>query len=195
VITLTEAKEALSITGSSQDAAVQRLIDRATDTLGRELLMYLGPDAPQTEVKDTEYPALYVLLDAEPTATPALVMSTRADIFSAWEITDPAEYALEGRRVYHRTGWPIGLGVVKAEYEAGYAPGAGPQRLQDLVLQAVTERWNSNLAGAQVGSGIKSETIGDYSYTNFTAAELAAAAAALGSSWQDYVSKWRRRLI
>jgi hypothetical protein len=195
VITLAEAKEALSITDSAQDAAVQRLIDRATDTLGRELLLYLGPEAPQSEVKDTEYPALYITLDAVPTATPALVMSTRSDIFSAWEITDPAEYALEGQRVYHRTGWPIGLGVVKAEYEAGYAAGAGPQRLQDLVLQAITERWNSNLAGAQVGSGIKSETIGDYSYTNFTAAELAAAAAALGSSWEDYIKRWRRRLI
>src|ERR1043166_4421379 len=132
MITLAEAKDALGIVGDAEDAAVQRMIDRATATLGRELLRYLGLPASRTEIKDVRGSGWFVVLDEEPAAMPALAMATRKDAFDAWVTTDPAKYRVDGQRVYHRTWWPAGRGTVRAIYTAGFAAGAGPQELQDL---------------------------------------------------------------
>jgi hypothetical protein len=83
---------------------------------------------------------------------------------------------------------------VRVTYVAGYEPGAGPPELQAIVLRLVVDAWEA-IQGAGVASGIKSETLGDRSYTYFTAAEISGAAAHIGADWTNLSNRWRRRLL
>jgi len=183
----------------TDETAVRDLIERSTATLGRELLYYLGPPLERVQLINGGCQA--VELEDEPTADTTLAVETRDDIFSTFEVLDELDddgepnYALDGRHLVHRTFWPAGRKTVRVTYTAGFDEGTGPQHFQNLVLEMVVEGWQAAQAAAAVSAGIKSEEIGDYKYTNFTAAELEAAASRLGTSWEAFVKRWKRHLI
>lgn len=200
MIALETALAKLPAAAASQQEAVRDAIERATATLGRHVLYYLGPPLERVETYDGDGTDIH--LEEIPTPDTDLSVETRDDMFSDWEALDELDddakpnYVLDGRTLVHRTGWPTGRKTVRVTYVAGWDEGEGPIHFQTLVLAMVVAGWNEDTAAAAIAGGLKSERIGDYQYENFTAAELeAAASAAAGSSWEDVAKQWRRRLI
>jgi len=193
--------QAVAVIGPvNNEPLLQRLIESATGTLGRTLLRYLGPPLQRTEVRDGTG-GYSIWLREDPTPDSVVSVRTRPDIFQPWtDLANPdpdtgqVVYALDGRRLDSRSGWPVGRSTVEITYTAGFGADEGPVELQELVLQMVADRWASLPTQGGVG-GIKSETIGDYSYTNFTAAEIAGIAGGLGLDWEKFARQWKRHLI
>lgn len=71
-------------------------------------------------------------------------------------------------------------------YWRGYAEDEIPADIRDLVLALVRFRWADQLAGRM---GLKSETIGGYSYTRFGSDDLEAV-----SGW-DTLRAWKRPVV
>lgn len=188
-------------TGATDEQDIANRIEGATATLGRELLRYLGPVLERVEVTQVD-PCGTVIVLEEPVAEGTdVVIETRDTVFDDWEelaeLDDDAKrnYVVEGREIMLRTAWGGGKNTVRVTYSAGYNEGEGPTHFQELVLAMVVNGWNADQSSVISGGGLKSETIGDYKYENFTAAELEAAAAAIGDSWQGFVKKWKRMLV
>ncbi len=188
-------------TAATDEQDIADRIEGATATLGRELLRYLGPVLERTEVTQVD-PCGTVIVLEEPVAEGSTVtIETRDTVFDDWEtlaaLDDEGKrnYVVEGREIMLRTAWAGGKNTVRVTYSAGYDEGEGPTHFQELVLQMVVDKWNADQSSVTVGAGLKSEDLGDYSYENFTAAELAAAASAIGTSWESFVAKWRRKLV
>ena len=102
-------------------------------------------------------------------------------------------YASAGYAIYHRqgmlyyeSGWSSGIRNVRASYNAGYAE-ATPEReeLRELcnALVALTYKTKESL-------GMKSETIGNYSYTN---ADLKGIQLMFGVDGARIINRYRRK--
>lgn len=176
-------------TDESEDVTVARMIQEATAALGRELNRYLGEPMLRTELKCGGYPPGHreVFLEQDPviTISQPLTVETRTDPFSAWSTMDPADYAIDGRAILHVDRFPPGRSTTRVTYYAGYALGQGPEELRHLVLQLVAKRWTERKQDGQ-GLLMKSETLGDYSYTR---GDIEAV-----QGWEAVVQRWRRRL-
>jgi hypothetical protein len=177
VIPVAEVRDALGV-GAEHDTTLARLIQEATAALGRALGRYLGSPVERREVKCG---GTVVFLVDDPTDEEVTV-ETRPSAFDQWEAVDIADVVVEGREVWTRHGFPAGGKTVRVTYMAGYAIGEGPEELRGLVLDLVKLKWNERGA---VGL-MKSETLGDYSYTRGDMEKLA--------SWGEVVNHWRRRL-
>jgi hypothetical protein len=189
VIPLSLVKSRLKITGTgddtvANDAVLQRLIDGATAALSRELGRYLGPPAEQRETRHGgPYKGLPVIfLFQDPVADTDVTVATRTAPGQAWEDVDAADYVLEGRALRHASAWPAGRANVRIIYTAGYAVGAGPLELLDLVTDLVALRWGARSENA----AMQSETFGDYSYTRRDLDGV--------EGWQTTAGRWRRAM-
>jgi hypothetical protein len=181
VIPLYEVAEELGLE-QSDHAKLQRRIDGATALLGRELNRFLG--TPTEVVELYRGGKSLVVLNDEPVAIedelePTVVVEIRASLADAWEVAELTDYVLEGRALRHLDRWPQG---VRVTYNRGFETGDGPAELQAVVRRMVLDEWNADNAGE-----MKSETIGDYSYTR---ADLAAAVP--GGDWEAFAKRWRR---
>lgn len=120
----------------------------------------------------------------------------------SWEEVEDAEEVFELRpsaRVQKLeridgSGWARGM-EYKLTWNDGFT--TAPTDIKGLVIEAVRKQREALLAGAAVALGegvLKSETIGDYSYT----LDLSAAAVALNTSTllanmtTDTINRWRR---
>jgi len=165
---------------------IQRLIDQATAQLGRELNRYLGTPAPVTEYHRGR--GSLILLHDDPVAVddepdPVVVVESRASVTDAWETVDAGDYAVDGRALRHGSRWPAG---VRVTYSRGFEVGDGPEELRGVIYGMVEMAWLANN-----DDGIKSETLGDHSWTKYDIATAAGGAA----EWQAIASRWRRQSI
>lgn len=159
MIRTSEAVELLCLT-DADTALVRKMIARATDTLGRHLGgLYLGEPTHRSQLFCGGHDV--VALDQTPTDGVVTVW-TRRDVFDAWTILDTTLWRLEGWHVFARTYFPAGRLTVKVEYPVGWEPGTGPEELQQLVREMLAVAYGS---GEGIAAGMKSETLGDYSYT------------------------------
>jgi len=156
---------------------VGRMIEAATAILGQELARYLGVPAETKEVHHGGRP--FILLYDDPIEGEDLSVEVRSGPTQPWELVDPTEYALEGRKVLHAHCWPRGISAIRVTYTRGYELDEGPPQLRDLVLEIVKAKILDR--GKE---GMTSETIGDYSYTK---SDLTRA-----DSWPMVASRWRR---
>jgi hypothetical protein len=184
VIAITTALARLALTGvdAKRDAQLARLIEAATATLGRELAMYLGLPAETVEIKAGGVPFLVLYDEPAADTIDEVAVATRTRPTAPWTTVDPDEYVVEGRALRHGDRWPDGIASVRITYTRGYAVDAGPAELRELVAQMVAARWES--LGSET---LKSESIGDYSYT---ASDLAGLA-----DWPVVASRWRRTMV
>jgi hypothetical protein len=159
---------------------IRTLIARATSTLERMLGgIYLGEPTTREDLFCGGTDRLS--LDQTPTDG-VVTVSTRRDVFDEWAVLDTADWRLDGWHIYHRTCFPWGRLSVKVSYPVGWATGEGPQELQQLVKEMVGMAWASHDAG--INGNMRSETLGDYSYTRGNVENLAA--------WQAVATRWMR---
>ena len=167
---------------------VAGIVARATATLQRALGYYLGTPADRVAIRDgSEYgkPPVceIILIDdvIEPTDVAPIVL---AYLDSDWEWQTIATnlWRRDGRRFYHRSGFPCGKRAIRFTYRSGYEVDDGPGELIDLVLRMAQARYTD--AGAE---GIQSETLSDYSYTLKDGSKLA-------EDWATTVAAYRRTL-
>ena len=173
-------------TDASKDPLLEILIAEATATLGRELNRYLGPPRDQVDIRcGGQHPGnreVFLSDDPQVAEETPLIVETRATPFEAFAELDPEQWALLGLQVLTRTHLPPGRGTVRLSYTVGFAVGTGPEELQSLVRRMVKIGWD------ELGTKglLRSETIGDYSYTRGSLEAL--------TDWRSVVSRWRRRL-
>lgn len=189
MITVADARQDLGLgDDTTQDQVVARLITEATASLGRELGIYLGPIVQETEIKCGGHPPghnlVFCLEDPVVTEAYPMTVSTRSTQFDAWTVLAADQWALDGRTVVARNRFPPGRGTVRLVYARGYKVGTGPDELKDLVRQLVKIRYHAREAGSD--DLLKSESMGDYSYTR---RDLE-----MTEGWASVVDRWRRRL-
>jgi len=187
VISVARMRTWLKLPDETQDSQIGYLIAAATATLGRELGRYLGPVETTQELR--KGPGPLILLSGDPVGSPTddpaggvSLVEQRLRVTDAWETVPETDYAVDGRALRHATAWPGCPASVRVTYRRGYEPDQGPLELVDLVRQMVASTWRTR--GAE---GMKSETIGDYSYTR---GDLEAHA-----DWPTVASRWRRPFV
>lgn len=119
-------------------------------------------------------------------ANPVVTVRERAIYGGVWEVLDPDEYEVrDGESLVRLDGSPWSK---YAEYELafldGYPDGGAPQDIQDLVIDLVSISYSGF-----VDDGVKSESIGDYSYT--LDASVATAASSMSSTSTDTMNRRR----
>lgn len=194
---LDELGLATAAEGNAEDARRDRILTRliasATATLGRELARYLGPPEQVTVLKRGGRGIALLVLDDDPATGDAITapaIRLRSGIGAVWTIPATTDYEITGAALRHAYAWPEG--TVEVTYTRGYEPDAGPAELREIVLDMVTGKYVASQSDALA---LQSESIGDYKYSNFTAADLAAAVGA--SSFGDmatFVKHFRRQL-
>jgi hypothetical protein len=177
MLRLEDVKEDLGVTVGDFDGAIQRHIDRATATLGREIGRWLGQPEPMQETFDGGREV--VILQNDPINPAAVVVETHEH--DGWRELSSDNYRLTGRVVQHAFRFPVGQVNVRVSYTSGFLPGMGPMELQDLVHELVIRRIRS--AGKE---HITQETLGDYSYSRGDVERTRA--------WRDVARRWRRRV-
>lgn len=177
----------LSDEDERRDRVLQRMIEAATALLGRKLRRYLG--TPAETIETFAGGRRLILLD-----DPIGDVAVRGRTYSTdpWDDVATTDYSLSGRRLRYGSGsrWPGLDEAVEVTYTRGYEIDEGPADLREIILDMVTEKWN----GSQESVFLKSESIGDYSYSNFTDAELASSALAFGD-WESFARAHRRALV
>jgi hypothetical protein len=182
MVDLDVIKAYLGITVDDYDDALTELRDRLVAVIERKLDWYFGP--PRDAVEILNGPGRTTLYLRQPPVGGVVTVYTRAwaggDV---WLILDPVEYEVLGRKLIHRSWWPYGYRNIKVEYQEGFddPPGDIVQLLLDLMQQFV-------VVGAAAGD-VKSERIGDYSYT---IGDGASANVTGSSFWTDVWNNWKR---
>jgi len=162
LISLADLKEALSITGTSDDALLTNIINRATDIIERYCN---GRRFASTTYTNEEYDGTgtnYINLKHYPiTSLTAYEKNTGSLGNPNWEAleSDYITYLGDEGQVYYELG-PFERGVknYRFSYVAGYS--TIPNDLQQACITLC-----SYLKNVTKGTGLRSESLGEYSYT------------------------------
>lgn len=159
MITLATLKAHLGITTSADDAVLTALEQAAVEFVQNFTGRYFGPPDETTEIFDGVYPsrALYPL--EVPFGTPAPVLESR-NSDNTWTAIDPVDYELIGSGFYPLSDFPTGTRNIRITYTRGYEAGEEPADIRAAVINIVGAMYSARGSG-----GMKSETIGGYSYT------------------------------
>lgn len=172
----TYIKEDLGITGTTKDDQIDRYIRSVTAYVNR---LIFGKSGQTFEANDYDeyYDVLevprnnHIILDHKP-------VNSIASITVAGQVIDSDEYEIysdEGKIILW--SYTTGRKQVRVQYNAGYlidwdntddiAQHNLPWELEELARMLVIERWNEKSGGGNV----KSESIGSWSRTFFSANE------------------------
>lgn len=199
VVPLDELKRGLGIAlaDTSEDEDLVALEAQAVAWL--EELLERRLQAPADRIiyeKGTGTSTLFLWGNVESLVAGAVVVRERALSGGSWEaIEDPAEVfeVRRGARIQKLeridgSAWSRGM-----EYEISFADGytTAPRDLKAVIIDAVQQQRNSLIAVNDEGT-VKSETIGDYSYTLDLSVAAAALAAGFTGPSQDTINRWRR---
>ena len=168
LVTLNEVKEALQISGSDDDARLSGYINRATDMIET----YCGHRFLRATYTDEVYSGnngYRLPLRNWPVVSISSISNRTGDFNNpSWTTVDSGNYTLvtEGGKdrglVYSAIGWPSSSGNFKITYIAGYATTADiPGDIKEACIELVSFLY----ARAKATPGMKSETLGRYSYT------------------------------
>jgi hypothetical protein len=162
LVSLADAKDALSLADDAQDAQVQKYIDRASALIAAEVRAPLGVEVLSEVFRLTPYPAAFVGPYGQPlNARVKPIVLARSPVVSVSAVMDfggtldPANYECElGSGLLYRlwsgvrTAWTAP--PVTVAYSAGYVlpddlqPGAGPALpldIQQVCLDLITSAW------------------------------------------------------
>lgn len=78
----------------------------------------------------------------------------------AWTVVPASDYAVRANRLVHASRWALGSDNYRVTYWLGYPPGEEPGDIRRLVIDLITRKYK--LRGHE---GMKSESMGGYSYT------------------------------
>lgn len=160
------------------DPILTDLMARALDAVQRELDWYFGTSRATEEILNgTGLRSLW--LRQPPLA--GVVVSDRTTVGDAWELVDAADYELGGRGLFNEGDWTRGVRNYRVAYEEGFA--TMPGDIEQLLLDVVNAKWR----GRDTNPAMKSEKIGDYSYTRGDLED--------SQYWMAVVGRWRRGRI
>ena len=171
-----------------QDPRITELMERALDAVQHELDWYFGASRPAEEILNgTGHRALW--LRQPPLA--GVVVHTRTNVGQAWTVVPAADYESDtdyitpstsmGRSLFNVGAWEEGRRNFRVVYAEGFA--VMPGDVEQLLLDLVKGKWE----GRGTIPGMKSEKIGDYSYTRGDMEDTA--------GWAAVVARWKRGRI
>lgn len=176
--TLADVKDWLGITVNTWDTELTNLMARALYTVEHELDWHFGTSRPAEEILDgSGTRAMYL---RQPPLGDVNVWS-RPNIDQAWEAVDSDDYEVGGRGVFLNTNWTEGVRNYRFNYDEGFV--TMPGDVEQLILDLVAMRWRNR----DNDPTMKSETIGDYSYTR---GDLESS-----TFWESVVMRYRRGRI
>jgi len=161
LVNLADMKEALGITDNSQDSLLTNLINRATDIIEKYCN---GRRFASTIYTNEEYDGKgsdYLNLKHYPVITLTSIDGRSGDFSSpSWSALDDAFYKSidNAGQIYYSGGFTRGVRNYRVNYTAGFA--TIPNDLQQACITLVAFLKNQTKA-----TGMKSETLGRYSYT------------------------------
>jgi hypothetical protein len=180
MLTLQQVKDWLQVEGTEYDTLLDELLDRTIDAVQIELDWYFGP-ARETEetLSGAGLPTLW--LRQPPVDEADVTVTYRTGVGGDWEAVDPDDYEVDGRGITHYHRWTRGRRNYHVIYEEGFTEMPGD--VEQLILDLIASKWK----GRGDNPGMKSETIGDYSYTRGDME---------GSEhWGSVKARWRRGRI
>ncbi len=181
VITLEELKQSVGIapSDSSQDAMLTRMIGKATAFVESATNRRFQEPTPRAEYRlNYEYNRIILaghvddspeaddpLASIDPTTSVRLFRRSRLEPISGWsELTESTDWERrEDEIIFLRPLVNPACDEVRINYRDGYA--VAPLDIQELVLEIATSLYARAISTATNSAGIKSETLGDYSYT------------------------------
>lgn len=145
LLTLTEAKEALGITSSSQDAAITSLILRVSDLISRECRVAGDGITPTTLRQETLVETLRPKATADQLLLSRRFLGTITSVVENDETLTSSDYVKNAGAGFltrldeddDETYWPVGKIVVT--YQAGFA--TVPEDLKLAAIAAVREQY------------------------------------------------------
>lgn len=199
VVPLDELKRGLGIAidDASEDENLAQLEAQAVAWVEEKLeRRFQAPEDRKVYVKGTGSTTLFLWGNVEDMAAGSVVIRERSVGGGGWEaIEDPDEVfeVRHGKRIeklerIDGSVWARGM-----EYEISFADGytVAPADIKALIIDAVNQQRNALIAINDEGT-IKSETIGDYSYTLDLGVASAALSAGFSSTSSDTINRWRR---
>lgn len=159
--TLADVKEALGITDNTQDSLLTNLINRATDIIEKYCD---GRRFASTDYTNEEYDgdgSHFLTLKNFPVSALTSVQRMTGDFTTpSWDTLDSSMYKYldEEGQIYYTGGFSSGIRNYRASYTAGYT--TIPNDLAQACITLV-----SYLKNQTKSVGMKSETLGEYSYT------------------------------
>jgi len=174
-------KSWLGITGVEDDAILQALLARTIYFVERELDWYCGE--PRAAVETLDGTGLRSLFLRQYIVGSTLTVEDRAGVGDTWATVPAADYEFEtgGRMIANVGNWAKGVRNYRVTYSEGFA--TMPGDVEQLILDLVASRWNNR----ESDPGLRSETIGDYSYTRADLEEMA--------GWGVVWAHWKRGRI
>ena len=175
---LAAVKAWLAVDTSDDDALIQGAMDRALESVERELDWHFGAaEAVEEILSGTGQRALWI---RQPPIGGDPVVSVRSTVGGTWETVSTDDYETIGRGFFNVGNWTLGVRNYRVAYSQGFAQVPGD--IEALLLELVAG-WYDN-RGVE---GVKSERIGDYAYT---LGDLQAT-----EGWASVVMNWRRGKI
>lgn len=166
-ITLNEVKEALEISGGDHDAKLNGYINRATDIIESYCRRRFLSTVHTDEIYSGDG-SRYLSLRNFPVTSLASVAYRTGDFSSpSWDAVDTELFTLDTAAgndsgvIYLDTGFHRGVENYRFTYTAGYALADVPNDLKEACIEIVSYLFNRRKSTP----GIKSETLGRYSYT------------------------------
>lgn len=178
---LASVKAWAGIEDATEDAILQALLTRTIAFIERTLDWYFGP--PRAAVEILNGSGLRSLWLRQYIVGSTLTVRERGGVGDAWETVPAADYEFEtgGRILVNVANWTKGVRNYRVSYTEGFA--TMPGDVEQLVLDLVASRWNNR----ESDPGLRSETIGDYSYTRADLEEMA--------GWGSVWANWKRGRI
>lgn len=166
------------------DSVLEGLIARAIDAVQLELDWYFCAPRSTEEILDgTGNRALW--LRQPPVGD--VVVSSRTTVGGSWSVVVATEYELGGgglmvgRGLFNVGNWTLGFRNYRVAYDEGFE--VMPGDIEQLLIDIVSAKWK----GRNTNPAMKSEKIGDYSYTRGDLEDSA--------RWGAVVARWRRGRI
>jgi hypothetical protein len=174
------AEIAASLDGTTEDdyPRIEQMIDAALAFLSRSTARHFGPVEEVIEYLTGRGDRSLWLSDAP--VGPVEVVHDYDD-----EVIDAATYDVRGVQVVRKRpdAWWSGT-EYRVEYERGYTEETLPDDIRQAVHDLVSEGWTQQGKG-----GLKSETIGGYSYTRADVGNMGGEAA---TRVDQTIQNWRR---
>jgi hypothetical protein len=151
IITLTEAKDLLGVSGTDYDDTIQLMLDATTQLFEKEAYRHIEPNT-RTQIKEGD--GTRVLWLAEQARS---ITSIHVDVDQEWDsgsLIDSSEYNFEGLRVNRLGGyvWEPGWQNIQIIYATGFA---------DVQADAPDVWWAAQKTLQKMWSTLKAEQSSD----------------------------------